>query len=617
MNSVTDPTLLHKTRHLGDNPAELDKFLKKLSETADDNAINRVISLYDKTIKKHELDIWKDASGIEKISQYQNAFKVLEKLYQLKTRDDRYNFKIVIPVADRPQHLDHCLKSLLALCKSYEYGGISNTDTYQKVSVIIADDSKHKNNIDQHIKLCDRLNKDGISTEYFGLQDQIRLVKQYSSSSTDLKQIISSAEKLKDIYEFSHKGASIMRNISYLKLSQQIRQLDNTLIYFIDSDQEFCVNSTHAEQNIFAINYFHYLNEIFKTQDISILTGKVVGDPPVSPAVMAGNFQQDVHNFIDTVKEMDPDKKCQFHKHQCNNTDDAAYHDMANLFGFSKTNQKFDYHCTLTGQHDNSDCFSDFSEKLGHFFYGEHPTRKTFFEYGTGFTDTKPARTVYTGNYVIKPENLKYFIPFATLKLRMAGPVLGRILKTQLKNRFVSANLPMLHNRTVDSIGQSEYRAGVKSDKHNIDLGNEFIRQFYGDVMLFSIVEISQGGMALTDLKQDDIHAIVERTYDTIKQNYVEKHFTILSLRSRIMQLVSNPDCWWNLNKHNRLKHKETLDNILSFLDNIQKNFDDKTPAYLEITSSDKTDRDLSSITDAIYHYKNNLNNWTEVLKNI
>ena len=101
------------------------------------------------------------------------------------------------------------------------------------------------------------------------------------------------------------------------------------------------------------------------------------------------------------------------------------------------------------------------------------------------FTATSAARTVYTGNYVIRPENLRYFIPFATLKLRMAGPVLGRILKMRLKHRFVSANLPMLHNRTVDSIGQSEYRAGVINTNQSIDLSNEFIRQFYGDVMLF------------------------------------------------------------------------------------------------------------------------------------
>jgi hypothetical protein len=646
MTTVTDPTLLDKTRRLSKNPAELDSFLKQLSKTADDNAIDRVISLYKKTIKKVELELWQGQPDTEKVARYQDEFKVLEKLYQLKTSDERHHFKIVIPVADRPQHLKQCLNSLLTLCHSYGYGGTSDDQSYQKISVLIADDSQDNDNIEANRELCKALRQNGIRTEYFGLDEQLQIVREAAERDVDLSPIISSGRHVTELTDFAHKGASIMRNITYLKLSRDIAQhpilhRDNTLIYFIDSDQEFCINSTESENNLYAINYFHYLNEIFESRDISILTGKVVGDPPVSPSVMAGNFQQDVHNFISTIQKLNPDGPCQFHQHQEKNTDDAAYHDMANLFGFSRSKLEFDYHCTLKHSHSNTDCFNDFSEKLSHFFYGEHPTRKTFFSYDDGFTDTRAARTVYTGNYVIRPENLKYFIPFATLKLRMAGPVLGRILKMRLKQKFVSANLPMLHNRTVDSIGQSEYRAGVKNNsavnnadgknrgiKDNsqyIDLSNEFIRQFYGDVMLFTIETITNDEStdraincetpSAKDLSRESIRSIVDDTYRNIKANYVDKHVTILDLKSRIQRLLENDDNWWNEPSHdNSAIYQQSLENFHDFLENIQSNFDDNTRAYRVITSEHSAKNHLSAITDEIYRYRNDLHNWNEAL---
>jgi hypothetical protein len=381
MISALDTSLLQKTRQFSKNSDELEDFLKLLSQYADDNAIDRVISLYKKTIVRLEQKIWKNKATQENIEQYQNAFLVLEKLHELKTTDTRYNFKIVIPVADRPQHLKQCLDSLLSLCRSYSYGGYKN-EQFNKISVLIADDSRDINNIKLHKSYCTELTAQGINTEYFGLKEQLNLVNKTTTENNNLDRIISKAEDINDPIGFSHKGASIMRNITYLKLKQTLSQGEknkNTLIYFIDSDQEFCIHTINSEDNFYAINYFHYLNEIFNTQDISILTGKVVGDPPVSPSVMAGNFQQDIENFLKTIEKLNPDGPCQFHQHETGSKDDAAYHDMANLFGFSSHEQAFDYHCTLQGQHNNAECFSDFSEKLGRFFYG-----KLFFIMKTG-----------------------------------------------------------------------------------------------------------------------------------------------------------------------------------------------------------------------------------------
>ncbi|NOQ87372.1 MAG: hypothetical protein GQ550_00460, partial [Gammaproteobacteria bacterium] len=617
MPSTLDTSLTRISGQFSENSDELEVFLKQLSRSADDNAIDRVISLYKKTIVRLEQDIWKNNPSQKDIKQYQNSFTILEKLHELKTVDTRYSFKIIIPVADRPQHLKHCLNSLLTLCKNYGYGGFKNRK-FNKISVLIADDSSDNKNAELHKQYCIELTAQGINTEYFGLDEQLTLVNNALRENSGLVRIISKAEGITDSIDFSHKGASIMRNITYLKLKKTLPQEDNTLIYFIDSDQEFCINTIDAainpainsDKNHYAINYFHYLNEIFKTQDISILTGKVVGDPPVSPSVMAGNFQQDIQSFLNASKKLDPDEPCRFHQLETVSKNDSAYHDMANLFGFSNHEQAFDYHCTLQGEHNNADCFCDFSNKLGRFFYGEHPTRKTFFHYGNGFSATTPARTVYTGNYVIKPETLEHFIPFSTLKLRMAGPVLGRILNYRLQGKFVSANLPMLHNRTVDSTGQAEFRAGVENHDTTIDLGNEFIRQFFGDVMLFSINKITEQKLKYNELNSDEIRSIIDTTYKTIRESYTEKHNTILQLKSDIYLQLKDQQSWWNNipDKSESIMPGKT--NFHDFLENIQSNFSENSFAYQQISSSKHAEKYLESILQAILLYQTDIDSW-------
>jgi hypothetical protein len=599
------------------NP-ELGKHLQQLSQSADDGTIDNasiddVIRLYLQTIKKLEHYIWQNNPSAENIVLYQDTFKNLEALYRLKTQDERHDFKIVIPVADRPQHLRQCLQSLLTLCHSYQYGGLEK-NRFTKISVLIADDSRDKNNISLHESYCTEFSNAGLSTEYFGLPQQLALVKSISPKQSGLTRILSDTDLIDDVDSFSHKGASIMRNITYIKLNRELSQ-SNTLIYFIDSDQEFCINDSQSDNKYYAINYFHYLNESFKTRDISLLTGKVVGDPPVSPAVMAGNFQQDIKNFLSTMAELKPDEACQFHRHEAVHLDDAAYHDMASLFGFSDQEQVFNYHCSLPGTHTNADCFSDFSSKLDHFFYGEHPTRKTVFNYEQGFSKTVAARTVYTGNYVIKPEALSYFIPFATLKLRMAGPVLGRILKSRLQHRFVSANLPMLHNRTIDATGQSEFRPGVKNNDNAIDFGNEFVRQFYGDVMLFTMEKITAAGFPDVSLSSDKIRTTLNTTYEEIKAMYVAKHHTILRLKKQITEQLGNLERWWHDASDNAEQRPVVLNNFDEFLNNIQANFDDHTASYLQCTLPENAQQHLDRLLQAILEYPNDLVNWQQALK--
>ena len=573
-----------------------------------------LIDIYRQALPAIEANLWFDQPAEEEITLYQKTFRQLEDLISnKKEKDDRYKFYIVIPVADRPIHLQQCLNSLLELCRLYQYGGI-HQQQYQKVSVIVADDSKKTDSIEQHKKICTQFNNDGLHTEYFGIEEQIDQISQLADSTVQLQQILGRYATHLDPSDFYHKGAAITRNIAYLRLNQIFKQeAEKIIFYFIDSDQEFKIKiaGKDGEKNIYAINYLHHLNEIFSQTKTSILTGKVVGDPPVSPAVMAGNFQNDVIDFLLQIANHSPDKVCRFHDATQTRSDDAAYHDMADLFGFKKSAEPYHYRCTLTDRHDHVACFNDFASKLNRFFDGEHPTRVTYFNYDGSLSNITPARTIYTGNFAFKPENLKYFISFATLKLRMAGPVLGRIIKAEIQDDFVSANLPMLHKRTTDETGQSEFRPGVKHENKNIDLSDEFERQFFGDVMLFTIEHLSQLGYPEKSFDKNTIEAALLKTEQSLHQKYEAKHQQIMKKLKILKSVFNDANCWWNNNPDTA----QAREQIQRFIKNIDHNFGADSQGHALINSEANKKKRHTEILQAIISYKDDRATWEVLLK--
>lgn len=562
-------------------------------------------------IAEIEQALWAGEPSDILLERYQAAFRQLEQLIALKGEDRRHKFVVVIPVADRPQHLQSCLDSLLQLCKLYGYGGLAD-GRYRKLAVVIADDTRDADNIARNREIASHCDAQGIETLYLGLSEQLELVDRLdeaerSALSGILGGYPASAD---DRAAFSHKGPSLMRNIAYLKLSEMSGIDEKLLFYFIDSDQEFRVKvSTPAgDRNLYATNYFYYLDRIFSETDATILTGKVVGDPPVSPAVMAGNFLEDVISFVHRVAAADPAQPCQFHAAPEQVADDAAYHDMAGLFGFQPSQASYQYRCTLHGAHDNARCFSHFASKLKRFFYGEHPTRKTYYRHEELIAGIRPARTIYTGNYIFKPEGLKYFIPFATLKLRMAGPVLGRLIKSELGERFVSANLPMLHKRTVGTTGQSEFRPGIAADIARIDLSGEFERQFYGDVMLFTMEKLTAMGYPQRSLSREMIARELEATHASLQQQYRQKRLLILEKLNLLQALVHERKNWWNRS----VEYMEALASFNAFMDNIALNFGDQ--AVDALNSPANKARRHAGIVEAIARYAQDARAWAEAL---
>lgn len=539
---------------------------------------------------------------------YQAAFRHLEQL----RRAPCHKFIIVIAVADRPQHLQACLGSLLEQCQAFGYGGMEH-GAWRNIAVLIADDSRKASSIAWHGELARYFTRQGLVTHHCGPDEQLELLR--STPAAELARILGAGAPDAE-GSFGHKGQAVMRNIAHLKLREMAaREAGQPLLFYsVDSDQEFKVkvatSQGHGDKEVCAVNFFHYLDEIFSRTDVEVLTGKVVGDPPVSPAVMAGNFLEDVTAFLQQMAESSPDDACRHHLADAHAEGEAAYHDMADLFGFRAAAAAYRYRCTLSGAHAEADCFAHFANRLGSFFYGEHPTRVSHYVYSGAPDTVQPARTVYVGNYVFRPSGLRYFIPFATLRLRMSGPTLGRIVKAEIGARFVSANLPMLHKRTVHSTGQAEFRPGVQAKAGTIDLHDEFERQFHGDVMLFAIERLTAAGFPL----QAPAPAVIAATLDAVRaemqKKYNAQHADILAKLDRLRTLLRDPAHWWNRDA----AQAATVEACQVFVANATRNFGEHSPGYARINAPESWEKWRSGLLAAIVGYPADSAAWRTML---
>ncbi|KVW93410.1 hypothetical protein [Thiobacillus denitrificans] len=553
-------------------------------------------------IIRFETALWEGGFNASLLASYQSAWRRLEALIAARGDDRRHHFVLVIPVADSPTQLRRCLASLLELCRLYGYGGMQD-GRFRKVSVILADDSEDAGLIAENRAMAREFDAQGLAIDYFGLAEQLELMDSLAGMA-DLSTIVGDAPR----DAFGHKGQARMRNIAYLELAR-LQETDAPLLFYtLDADQQFKVKVETADSDVCAVNFFAQLDTIFSATDADVLTGKVVGDPPVSPAVMAGNFLDDVAGFLREMAASDPARP--YRQNAANTPDaDAAYHDMAGLFGFENPADAYRYRCNLMGTPNNADCFGDFAQRLKRFFHGEHPTRITWYRHQPALDSAQPARTVYTGNYVFRPRALSWFIPFAPLRLRMSGPTLGRLMKTELGDKFISANLPMLHTRTLDATGEAEFRPGVVTEADAIDLSDEFERQFFGDVMLFTVERLAALGFPQQALSSETIAATLDAVHAELAQQYRTRHAGIVKNLDALTCMLNEPAHWWHARAHG-----QALAQFRVFLDNMQRNFGADSPGHACIASEENWQRWRQRQLAALTRFDADRRAWSQAL---
>jgi hypothetical protein len=574
-------------------------------------ALFKLGEIYAHAVERIEEEISQSYDGAL-IELHRNLFLEWENLISFSEEEDRrFNFLVVIPVADRAEHLRECLHSLLQLCQYFYYGNFSH-GTYKKITVFVIDDSKEKVNRQKNQNLASELTQSGLSTRYISCHDQRDIVYHLGKNTQiELEPLIG----VSHTSDFFHKGPSITRNIAYLIINSLLKKKDRTLIFFIDSDQEFStvVEAHEGERRLFLINFFYYLDRIFSHSKVDIVTGKVVGDPPVSPAVMMGNFLIDVCYFFKHAASHFPHEPCQLNRDKKNYSycNQAQYHDMAELFGYSTENNPLPYCSSILEHHTTGECLKNFSRTIMGFFHGNHPTRRSFYIPYAPLLSIKPARTVYTGNYVLRAEALRYFIPFAGLRLRMAGPVLGRLLKARKGEKFVSVNLPMLHKRTIGQNNDSGYRAGIEHREDIIELEGEFERQFWGDVMLFTIERLIETvDYPRQNLSYAQAAQVVNNTRKEMKEFYEKKHKEIIQKTTVLADYITAQKYWWN----KKDEFREAVKRFENFLKNVIHNFGESSNCYARIQSQDKIKSYIEKITRSIVRYPNDMKQWEQAL---
>ncbi|TCS68995.1 hypothetical protein EDC61_12210 [Sulfuritortus calidifontis] len=542
--------------------------------------------------------MWSEGADFHALlADYQALFREQEALIRQSGRDERHHFILGIPIADRPPHLRACLESIHQLCRLYDYGG--QTDgVWDRVQVVVAEDSREAANIARDLELVAEYRAKGLQVHHFGLDEQYALLQALPADTrARLGRLLTTQPRER----FYLKGQAANRNLCYLKFLQLTRDKARTLYYLIDSDQALCVNrqTENGDEAVYALNYFHYMDRIFRSTDIYMLTGKMVGDPPVSPSVMAANFLDDVTAFFSRLATLGGGAACRFHGARAR-PGDAAYHDLAGLFGYPAGQASFDYPCRLTGAHDHAACLRDFADRLAAFFFGEHLTRKTRFEYKGDFTRTGPARTVYPGNYVVNYAGLKYIIPFGHLRLRMSGPTAGRLIAAEIGPRFAAFNMPNLHRRITEAGLADDFRPGVEVGQEAIDLADEFERQFFGDLMLFA----TEALVKRADVNQPFPRAVVETVLNEKEAEllalYRQKHEAIVAKSRLLQEQVFERGHWWL----QAPELAESLNQVRAFIANIERNFGEHAPAWGQIQSVEHRAQRKRQIIDALLNYR-------------
>ena len=575
---------------------------ERLAASRDTDAL---IDLHEQCAHLLEHAMWAAGADFHPLlASYQALFREQEALIRQRGEDDRHHFILGIPVADRPPHLRACLESIVQVCTLFDYGGHASGN-WDRITVVVAEDSRDEANIRRHIELVEAYRRRGLNVIHYGLAEQYELLHALPPPTRErLGRLLTTQPKEK----FSLKGQAANRNLSYLKFLQLSENRRNMLYYLIDSDQSLCVNRQTAagEEIVHALPYFHVIDRIFRSTDTLMLTGKMVGDPPVSPAVMAANFLDDVAAFFARLATLAASAACTFHGAQGPLAGDAAYHDHARLFGFWNQPATFPYACRLAGDHDHAACLADFAQRLDAFFFGEHLTRKTWFGYGPGFAELAPARTVYPGNYVVNHAGLKYLIPFGHLRLRMSGPTAGRLIAAEIGARFASANLPNLHRRTTEAGLADDFRPGVEVGGTSVDLSDEFERQFFGDLMLFATEQLVKRADVTQPFARDAVEAVVGEKETELLALYQQKHDAIVERSRQLDDLVFDAGHWWL----NAPELADALQQVRAFIDNIDRNFGARAPAWRQIQSAEHRAERKRQIVEALMNYRAERDAW-------
>jgi hypothetical protein len=193
----------------------------------------------------------------------------------------------------------------------------------------------------------------------------------------------------------------------------------------------------------------------------------------------------------------------------------------------------------------------------------------------------------------------------------MAGPAMGRILRKRLKQGFVSANLPLLHKRTLEVNYNNEFRSGIFADSSNIDLSLEFNRQFWGDVMLFSVEELAGFGYPDKKAGLPEISRTAYAMQDKLWNLYKKRQTEIIEKTASLSNHLSDNKFWRNSGHET----EDAVKNLRLFCALVEKNFGVESVSMKNIKEQIREGSHIAMIINAIHSFHETDMAWNEVLK--
>lgn len=168
--------------------------------------------------------------------------------------------------------------------------------------------------------------------------------------------------------------------------------------------------------------------------------------------------------------------------------------------------------------------------------------------------------------------------------------------------------MPELH---VSLYGNRIHRPGINSKHNTIDLSGEFERQFFGDVMLFTMEKLIAMDYLAKPVAKQMIIQTLEATEHDIRQRYAAKQVQIRDKLKLLKSLFFDSNNWWNT-----ISGMESVTaNFTTFIDNIEQNFGETARCYVLIDSEVNRSNRFKEMLEAIFEYPADRQNWATTLE--
>jgi hypothetical protein len=134
-------------------------------------------------------------------------------------------------------------------------------------------------------------------------------------------------------------------------------------------------------------------------------------------------------------------------------------------------------------------------------------------------------------------------------------------------------------------------------------MSGEFERQFYGDVMLFSVEKLAPED-GLCRPASADFSRTLDETRTGMLARYNERQQAILDKLGRLEMLLDDHSIWW----HNKAA------GFRQFAANVRRNFGDASSGHARINDTADWTQWRGKLLDTLTHYAEDRAAWSQLL---